>query len=508
MTERPSGTGRMSGPALRRRRLVTAACLTAQFMSAVEGTIVATAMPTIVGDLGGFALFSWVFAAYLLTQAVTTPIYGRLADVYGRKRIFFAGASVFLASSAACGFASGMVPLIVFRALQGVGAGAVQPIAWTIMGDLYAGGERARVQAAMSSIWGVSAIAGPVLGALIVEHLPWSLIFWINLPVGVAAMALLALFLDERVERRAHRIDYPGAALLMLGIGAIMLALVQAETLGRTAIAVLAAAGTAALAALAWQERRAAEPIMPFKLWTSRIIAVGNSGGFLIGALMIANTAFTPTYVQGAMGRSPTVAGLVLGASSVAWTFGSFGAGRLMVRTSYRTAGLAGAILLIAGALILVALTPARGPLWAAAGVGTIGLGMGFSNTTFLVSVQSSVGWGERGVVTSANMFLRTIGQSLGAALFGALLNIGVAREMPNAGDAVNRLLAPGMRGTESAGALAELGGAIARSLHEVYVIAALVAVVVLALTLRLPAGLSPTRTVPPSGKADAAAAD
>src|SRR5665213_977686 len=196
--------------------MVAAACMMAVFMAAVEVTIVATAMPTIVSDLGGAHLFSWVFAAYLLTQAVTIPIYGRLADIYGRKRVFFAGVGLFLVSSIACGFAWGMLPLILFRMLQGFGAGAIQPIASTIIGDIYTPAERARIQGLLSSVWGVAAIIGPVLGAFIVEHLSWPLIFWINLPVGALAVGMLAVFLKEPRHPRRHRIDYLGAVLLMV----------------------------------------------------------------------------------------------------------------------------------------------------------------------------------------------------------------------------------------------------------------------------------------------------
>ena len=211
-----------------RRRLVLAAALMATFMPAVESTIVATAMPTIVADLRGFALFSWVFAAPLLTMAVTIPLYGRLADIYGRKRVFFVGTGIFLVGTTLCGFARSMVLLVLFRALQGIGSGAIQPIAATIVGDIYSPAERARVQGAISSVFGVAAIIGPALGAFLVQHVHWSVVFWVNLPVGAVSITMFALFLHEGVERREHRIDYLGGALLVLGIGALMLALVQA----------------------------------------------------------------------------------------------------------------------------------------------------------------------------------------------------------------------------------------------------------------------------------------
>jgi EmrB/QacA subfamily drug resistance transporter len=483
---------------LARRRLITIACLLAQFMAAVESTIVGTAMPTIVGDLGGFHLFSWVFAAYLLTQAASTPVYGRLSDVYGRKRVFFAGAALFLLGSAACGFAWGMVPLIVFRAIQGLGAGAIQPIAWTIIGDIYPPAERARMQGWLSSVFGVSAIAGPALGAFIVERLDWALVFWVNLPIGVAAVVTLALVLDERLEGTRRRIDYLGAVLLMLGVGSVLVAVMQSGSLGAPALATLAAIGAAALTMLGVHELRVAEPIVPFRLWRHPLIAIGNFGAFFIGVMMMCNSGYLPAYVQGAMGRSPAVAGFVLGASSVVWTLGTILSGRLMVRTSYRAAGVTGSLIVLVGVAVSLALEPARGPAWAALGASLLGLGMGFCNTTFIVSVQTAVGWGERGAATSANLFMRTIGQALGAALFGYVLSAGVARQVPDAGDAVNRLLQPEMRASLAPGLALRLSDALAGAMHEAYLVLGVLALVVLGFTCAIPARLSPTRLAAP----------
>ncbi len=477
-----------------RRRFVMAACLMAQFMAAVEATIVGTAMPTIVADLGGFDLFSWVFAAYLLTQAASTPIYGRLADIYGRKRVFIGGAGLFVAASTACGFASGMVSLVILRAIQGLGAGAIQPIAWTVVGDIYSPRERASVQAYLSAVFGVSAIAGPLLGAFIVQHLHWALVFWVNIPIGIAAMVMLGAFLREKLEPRRHEVDYAGALLLMLGVGASMVVIVQAQSLARATLITLGALAVISLAGLALHERRVAEPIVPFKLWRVPIIAVGNFGSLIIGALMMCNSAFLPTYLQGAMGASPAVAGLALGASSVLWTFGTFGAGRLMVKMSYRAAAVMGGFIMMGGAIILLMLDPARGPVWATAGAAILGLGMGFSNTTFVIAVQTSVGWGQRGAVTSANMFLRTIGQSVGTGLFGAVFNFGMAAHIAGSTGEINRLLEPATRAELGAAEVARLSAAIDGSIHGVYVIAAALALGLFILAFRIPQGLSPVR--------------
>lgn len=476
----------------RRRRWVFAATAVAMFMAAIEATIVATAMPTIVADLGGFHLFSWVFAAYLLTQAVTIPIYGRLADLYGRKRVFQTAAAIFLVGSTLCGFARGMAALVSFRALQGLGAGGIVPIATTILGDIYPAAERPRVQAYVAGIWGASAIIGPMLGAVVLVKLDWPVIFWLNLPIGVAAMALLGAALEERLAPRRHRVDWPGAVLMMAASGTLILVLVQGASLGYGAIALLLAvsAGTGALFFL--HEMRVAEPIFPLDLWRSRIIAGCNLGGLAIGAVLMGVNAFLPTYVQGAMGRSALVAGFALTAMSAGWPVGSAVSSRVMVRTSYRLTALAGALLLVAGSGLLVALTPARGPLWAGAGAFLAGLGLGFSNTTFIVAAQSSVDWGRRGLATSSNLFMRMFGQAVGAAVFGGLLNIALARRVPDAGVTVDRLMDPALRPTLSAGEIDRLTGAVAGALHEVYLAALCVALLALGLVLLLPRGLSP----------------
>jgi EmrB/QacA subfamily drug resistance transporter len=505
---RPSAHDNPLSPAqLARRRLVSAACLLAQFMAAVESTIVATAMPTIVGDLGGFHLFSWVFAAYLLAQAASTPVYGRLADLYGRKRVFQAGTALFLAGSLACGFAWGMVPLIVFRTLQGLGAGAIQPIAWTVIGDLYAPAERARMQGWLSSVFGASAITGPAIGALIVERLHWSLVFWINLPIGILTATMLGILLEEKLAPARRRVDASGAVLLMIGIGALLAALVEAESLGAGTIAVLVALGATALGAFVVIERRVVEPIVPYRLWRRPIIAIGNFGSLAIGVVMMCNNAYLPAYVQGAMGRSPMVAGFTLGASSVLWSLGTVLSARLMIRTSYRATGIAGSVIMMMGAAVLLALEPSRGPLWAAAGAATLGLGMGFCNTTFVVAVQTAVGWAERGAATSANLFMRTIGQSLGAAFFGMVLALGVIHRVPGAGDAVDRLLRPGARAGLGATA-SRLADAFAAAMHDAYLILGLLVFVVLAFTWRIPARLSPTRPAAAGTERSLAGAD
>jgi EmrB/QacA subfamily drug resistance transporter len=478
------------------------------FMSAVEATIVATAMPTIVSELGGFHLFSWVFSAYLLAQAVSTPVYGRLADLYGRKRMFFIGASVFLIGSAACGFTWifniwavsraygwGMAALVVFRIFQGLGAGSLQSMATTIVGDVYPATERARVQGWLSGVWGIAAITGPALGAFIVQHLHWSFVFWINLPIGIIAIAILLRYLDEHVTPRAHQINLMGAALLMLGIGALLMPAIQAQYLSTALSATLLVVGVAALVLLAIGERRASEPILPYKLWRSRIMAGSNVGSLAIGMLLMCVVAFLPTYVEAVMGRSAGYAGIAVATLSVSWSCGSIISSRIMVLSSYRTTGLIGALLLIAGTGVLIALDRGSPFGWLLPAALLIGLGMGFCNQTFLLAIQGSVGWNERGSATSSFLFLRTIGQALGAALGGAILNFVVAHHAPEAGDVMGGLFDPARRASLGADTVARLSDAIAGSLHIVYVIAGALAVLTLIVTVLLPAKLGPAQS-------------
>jgi EmrB/QacA subfamily drug resistance transporter len=478
-----------------RRGWILIAALIATFIPAVESSIVATALPTIVGTLDGFDLFSWVFAVPLLTMAATIPVYGRLADIYGRKRVFFAGTTIFLVGTVLCGFARSTEMLILYRAIQGFGSGAIQPIAMTVIGDVYTPTERARVQGWTSAVFGLAAVVGPALGAFLVQHVHWSLVFWINLPIGVLAMAMFAILLPETAPRRRHSLDYLGGVLLMIGVGALMLALVQARTLGIAQVLALAALGVVSLVALFAHERRTPEPMLPLAMWRRRVVALCNAAGFGASAAMMAVSALLPIFVQGVMGRSPAVAGIVISAQSVSWMFAAFAAGRLMIRTSYRLTAAIGGTALVIGAAMLMLLGPETDPFWPAAAGFVMGIGMGFCNTTFIVAIQTSVGWHERGIGTGSQMFMRMLGMSVGAAIFGAIVNDGVDRRLPGTGGLVNRMLDPATRDQLGADMLARLGDAVGLAAHEAFIAAFVIALLTLAATLCLPARLNPTRS-------------
>ncbi|HEY6336660.1 MAG TPA: MDR family MFS transporter [Alphaproteobacteria bacterium] len=479
-----------------RRPFVLAATMLAMFMAAVEATIVATAMPTIIAELGGFQLFSWVFAIYLLTQAVSIPIYGKLADMFGRKPAFYAGAALFLVGSALAGFSSGMIWLILFRALQGLGAGAIMPIATTIVADIYTPAERGKVQGYLSSVWGVAAVIGPALGAFFVDHIGWPYVFWVNLPIGVVTIALLAAFLHEDVKHHSHQVDYIGACLLMLGTTALMLALIQGTSLPLTGVLALLVGSALSLGFFFHVERRAREPMIPLELWRHRVIAAGNMGQVATGAVMIGTAIFVPTYVQGVLGGSAASAGVAVGAMSLAWPIASVFAGKVILNASFRIAAVAGALLLISGSVVLCLLTPERGLIFASAGAFLVGLGMGFSNLTYVVAVQTSVEWRRRGIATSLNLFMRMVGQSVGTACFGALVNFGVARFAMSDPEIVNRMMDPSVRQTIDPGTLECVSRAMAASLHDVYLIALLLSIAALVIATRIPGDLNAKNAV------------
>lgn len=473
------------------RPLILMACMLSMFMAAVEVTIVATAMPTIIADLGGFSLLGWVFAVYLLTQAITVPVYGRLADLYGCKKIFFIGTTLFLVGSVLCGFAPSLTWMIAFRALQGLGAGAITPIATTLIANVYGPQERAKAQGYLASVWAVSAIVGPLLGAFIVSHFPWAVVFWVNVPLGLFAMAILMRYLPADTQRKQHQLDLAGTGLLTLSVASLLLALLQAEALGYWALALI---GVAILSGclLVRQERRTPEPLFPLALWQSKVIIAGNIGGLVIGATMMGISAFLPTFVQGVMGGTPLQAGTTLAMMSIGWPLASMLSGNLMQATSYRATALIGALLLVCGSLILLLLTADSGLWWARLAALTIGAGMGLCNTTFLVSVQNAADVSIRGIATASTLFTRMLGSAIGTALLGATLNLNLEKRLPGITDPVQQLMEKQSRLSMDPTQLGTITDSVSASLHWVFIVAAVISLFALAAGTLIPAGERP----------------
>lgn len=431
---------RLDARALANRRIVTGALMLAMFLAAVEGTIVATAMPTIVAALGGFKLYSWVFSIYLLTEAASIPIYGKLADIYGRKPVFVFGTILFLIGTALSGMSQTMMQLIVFRGIQGLGSGAVMPIASTVISDLYSLKERPRVQGALSSVWAVASVIGPALGGFIVEQLSWHWIFYVNIPFGLLAMFGIIVFLRETAERAQPQIDYLGAALMVVTAGSLMIMLVQGGTAwawGSPPMLALLALFLAGGWAFFWHERRAPEPLLPLDLMGQPAMLLPNIGSLLGGGLVFALTSFIPTFAQGVLGQSATRAGALLTFLSLGWPLASTLVGRAWNAIGHRrTAQLGSAFMLVSGVLLSTA--HVHTPPWLL-GVSSfvMGMGLGFSQTTYTVTVQSMVSYSRRGVATSANSFARILGSTLWVALLGGVLNQRLAASLRNTPDAL-----------------------------------------------------------------------
>jgi EmrB/QacA subfamily drug resistance transporter len=397
---------------------------------ALDNTIIATAVPSVVKDLGGFSQFPWLFSVYLLTQAVTVPVYGKLADMLGRKPVLAFGVLVFVGASLLCGLAWSMPALIAARALQGIGAGGVLPIGVTIIGDLYSVEERARVQGYVASVWGISSVLGPTLGGLFSEYGSWRWIFFVNLPLGAFALVVLQRRFTEVVERRSHQIDYVGAGLLTLGCSLLILGLLEggnAWAWSSATSALVLVSAVAALVAFGYVERSAAEPVLPLWVFRRRVLVGGNLVAVMTGALLVGLSTYVPTYVQRVLGTGPVVAGFALAALTLGWPIAASQSGRVYLRIGFRDTALVGLVFAITGALLATQLT-ARSPVWhVAAALFVIGLGMGLIGSPLVVAVQSVVGWDRRGVVTGTNMFSRAMGSALGAAAFGALANATLA---------------------------------------------------------------------------------
>lgn len=468
-------------PKQTKRPFVLAAVMLAMFIGAIEATIVATAMPAIIGDLGGFAHYSWVFSAYLLMNTITVLIYGKLSDLYGRKPILTIGMSIFLIGSCLCGFASSMEQLIAFRLIQGIGAGAVMPIATTIVGDIYTGEERAGVQGYLSSVWGISAIMGPAVGGLLVEYVSWRWVFWVSIPLGLLAMLGLWLFLHETIEKKKPDIDYAGAGLLTIVISSLMVILVEGGVrypwFSPQVIGLAAIAGIAFLL-FYFQEQKAREPMVPFEIWKIRPILIANLVSFTTGLMLIGISSFLPAYVQGVMEKSATIAGFTLTAMSIGWPLASTAAGKLILKIGYRTTSFIGGIFLIAGGALFVLIIPSAGPIGAAFSSFCVGIGMGLTSTSFIVLIQGAVSWKQRGITTATNMFMRNLGNTVGAALLGGILNGQILRYFSEHGgktgenltlDSTNMLLTEEHREQLSGSVKTLLQDGLSHSLHSVY---------------------------------------
>jgi EmrB/QacA subfamily drug resistance transporter len=443
---------------------------------AIDATVIATAVPSIVGSLGGFAAFPWLFSVYLLAQAVTVPVYGKLADVFGRKPVMLFGIGLFLVGSVLCGLAWSMGALIAFRAVQGLGAGAVQPMSMTIVGDLYSLRERAKVQGYIASVWAVSSVVGPTLGGVFSEYVSWRWIFFVNIPLCLIAAATIGLRFHERVDRRRPRIDYAGAAVLTMALTLLILGLLeggQAWAWGSPQSIAVLGAGAVLLGVFVVIERRAADPVLPLRFLRNRLLIATNLVAACVGAVLLGLTSYVPTFVQDVLGTGPLVAGFALAALTLGWPISASQSGRVYLRIGMRSTALIGAAVVILGSALLLLLDESSSVFQVGATSFVIGLGMGFTAAPTLIAAQSAVRWQQRGVVTGTNMFFRSAGSAVGVAVFGAIVNATL-----------------GGSGMDSGRVSPE---ALTAAVHHVFLGTTVLAVVMLAAALLMPPGREQT---------------
>lgn len=452
-----------------RRLLVTLGVLGGSFLAAMEATIVATAMPTVVDQFGGLAHYSWVFSGYMLTSTVTTPVWGRLADVHGRRRPYLLALGLFLLGSTLCGVATSMTQLIAFRALQGIGAGGLLPLGMVIIGDMFTLQERARAQALFAGVWGVSSVAGPLIGAVLTESASWRWIFFMNLPFGLVAAWLVGTYLVDTVTDHLGDVDYVGAGVLMAAVSSLMLALnqtgVRDATLSPAQVRGLYAAAILLGAMFVARERRTRHPLLPVSLLAHRMVATTTLSGTLLGIAIFGALAFVPLYVQAALGRSAREAGSVLTPLLLGWVLVSIVTGRLIPRFGFRPFIVGGLTFVTVGFIGLAMVEP-ESPMWMMRlDLGLMGVGMGMTMLSLLLAVQGTVPREQLGVATSLGQFTRSIGGAVGVAVMGAIVAAALPPGGPNP-------------------------AALAIGLHRAFVLGAVVSAIALLSALLVPGGL------------------
>lgn len=466
--------------------LVTAGIMLSLFLASMESTVVATAMPTIVGQLGGLEHYSWVFSAYMLASTTAVPLYGKLSDLYGRRRLYVIAMALFLAGSLMSGFANSMTELIFARGLQGFGAGGLMPLAFILIGEMFNLQQRARMQGFFSGVWGVSSIVGPLLGGFLVDQLSWRWVFYVNLVPGLLAAGLVALaWRDQTHSHKRPAVDYAGAALLTFSVVTLLLGFME---FGTSDSWVLIGSAIVLFVALLWVESRAEDPILPLHLFRDRLFGTSIAHGILTGWALFGSISFIPLFVQSVLGTSATQAGVTITPMLLGWVSASIIGMRLILTVGYRRLGLIGTTLFASGAFFMTLLNADSGQIMMMIFVTMMGIGMGLSVPSFLVAVQTSVERRYLGTATSTLQFSRSIGGTLGVSVMGAALSIRLASNISASGldpELVARLLDP-LPGSEI---LVDAGIrlAMADAIHLVFVIAFVAAALGLVTTFFTP---------------------
>jgi EmrB/QacA subfamily drug resistance transporter len=498
-TSQGSSDHRQSAISRKRLWLIITALLLGMLLASLDQTIVATALPTIVGDLGGLSHLSWVVTAYLLASTVSTPIWGKLGDLYGRKTFFQAAIVIFVAGSIVAGLSQSMAMLIAFRAVQGLGAGGLLVGAQAIVGDVVSPRDRGRYQGIFGAVFGVTSVLGPLLGGFFVDQLSWRWVFYVNVPLGALALVVTAIVLPGNLERVHRVIDYLGTVLLAAGVSALVLL----TSLGGTTYAWaspqiigLAVAGVLSLAVFALVERRAVEPVLPPRLFANRVFSTSAAIGFVVGFAMFGAITYLPQYLQIVKGVSPTSSGLQLLPLMAGLLLTSIGSGQLISRYGrYKIFPIVGTAVMTVGLFLLSRLSVDTGAMAASAAMFVLGLGLGSVMQVLVIAVQNAVGYDDLGAATSGATFFRSIGGSFGVAVFGAVFSARLSANVAHY--LAGQQLPPGFSGTAGASpeALKALPAAVhtgyieayAASLQTVFLIAVPIAAVAFLLTWLLP---------------------
>ena len=444
-----SDAAEAAGPTHRQILVVYSALMAGMLLAALDQTIVSTALPTIVGELGGLEQLSWVVTAYLLTSTVSTPLYGKMSDLYGRKKLFQAAISIFMAGSALIGLSQSMGQLIAFRAVQGVGAGGLMALAMAIIADVVPARERGRYTGYMGAVWAGSSVVGPLLGGFFVDSLSWRWCFYINIPVGIVALAVTGVALKLPVRRVEHRVDYLGAALLVGAVTCLLLVTVwggsEYEWTSTTIIG-LGVAGALLTVLFCAQEQRVAEPMLPLSLFANRNFTVAAVVGFLVGLGMFGAMVFMPLFLQIVRNIKPTRAGLMMLPLMAGVMGASILSGRFISRNGrYKVYPIVGTATMVVGFLLFAQLDQYTHPVLTGAFMVILGTGIGLVMQVLILAVQNAVDWTQLGVATSASTFFRSVGGAFGTAVFGAIFNARLAHEL-------ERLLPAGARGVSLQG--------------------------------------------------------
>jgi EmrB/QacA subfamily drug resistance transporter len=501
------GDASVSAPATPRRGLIVLGVMLGLFLGAMESTAIATAMPTVIASLGGLAIYSWVFSGYILAATISMPLWGRLADLYGRRPVYLTGLAIFLVGSVLSGLSSSMTALIICRTVQGLGGGALIPLGMTIIADLYGLEQRARMQGYFSATWGLASIVGPLIGGFLTDHLSWRWVFFVNIPFGLLAGLILGVALVGLDRRRGPvKVDLRGALLLTAGMAGLLTALVEGGRAGRFGAGhfILTAVSMGLLVEFVRWEWRAPEPLLPLRLFANRMFRAAAVSGFLAGMAMFGTISFIPLFVQGVLGGSATEAGTALTPFVLGWVTFSVISARLLLRVGYRWPVVGGMVCLAVAFLLMSHMGLGTSHAVTARNMLLAGMGMGLIMVPLLLAVQNAVPRADLGAATSATTFFRSIGGAVGVAVMGAVLSAELGRQLRTVLNGMegparaqlealiahpDALIQPTLRSSLPPVVLGAFSQGLANALHGVFLVGLAIASLALLSAFLVPAG-------------------